>query len=433
MENPKRFFAVAAALVGGMMGSAALLNGTIDAYGLYRWAEIKGLNANKPLQAFHERIVRGADIPRLEPDALILGTSRAQIGLDPSHPDFGRAQRVYNSALSDGTPYEALRYLQHAQAQRPVKRVVVAPDFLSYAGPSRKAPDFTEERIAVDPRNRPNLLHRFSDAASTLLSLDALRSSRRTLLDQRLPSYFRPDGRRDEFTQNQRVTSEGGPRGTFLWSERDYLKNYACFEPFSSAAESSKVGGWKNSVRASENRSGAVEDFRELLAFAQGQGIEVRALTSPSHARAQLLIEAAGLWDDYERWKRELLQSLSALGIPWIEFGGADPRFTAEEVPPPGDAKSRMRWYWESSHYRKELGDIALHRVLTGEEAPGAEGFGVALTPKNLELQLARIRSELATWKAAHPADWEELRSAAQEVFAEERVHCLTRLAVAAE
>lgn len=408
-------------LVGAALTVVAGFNGIVDAYGLFRWVERTGFNANKPLQIFHERIVRGADIPRLEPDALILGTSRSQIGLTPSHPDFrAYAERVYNAALSDGSAYEALRYTQHAHAHNALKLIVVAPDFLSFGGPTQMAPDFTEDRLAVNPQGQRNIAYRFADLAASLLSLDALRASRRTLLDQRLPSYFRPDGQRDEFTQLQRLAAEGGPRPTFVWSERDDVRYYGCFEPFP-PGPSGKPSS--NGATPAHAPPGALGDFQALLAFAKANGIEVRALTSPSHVRAQLLIEAVGLWEEYERWKREMVEMTSAAGVEWIDFNGADPRFTAEEVPADGEERA-MRWYWESSHYRKELGHIVLHRVLTGSDAPEAQGFGASLTKENLEAHLERIRVELANWKNAHPKDWAELEASVAVVRPRDRVRC---------
>jgi hypothetical protein len=71
--------------------------------------------------------------------------------------------------------------------------------------------------------------------------------------------------------------------------------------------------------------------------------------------------------------------------IPLGDFSGYN-SMTTEPVPPSGDTTSRMKWYWESSHYRKELGDLVLDRLLeyegTGRAIP--VDFGILLTRDNL-------------------------------------------------
>lgn len=53
-----------------------------------------------------------------------------------------------------------------------------------------------------------------------------------------------------------------------------------------------------------------------------------------------------------------------------------------------------MRWFWESSHYRKELGDLVLDRVLNYSDPDRqiADDFGVMLTSENIERYLESIR-----------------------------------------
>jgi hypothetical protein len=68
-----------------------------------------------------------------------------------------------------------------------------------------------------------------------------------------------------------------------------------------------------------------------------------------------------------------------------------------------------MRWYWEPSHFKKELGDIVLQIVLNDRVgAPTVAGFGVRLTPASLEPHLAVTRAGDAAYRRQNPgpADW---------------------------
>lgn len=425
--QPARFLKLLVLLVLVVMSSLAFINGVVDPWGLYRWYARDGFNANKPRQIFNERIIRASDITREHPDVLLMGTSRAQVGLSPDAPAVQRlTKHALNVGFSDGTAYEALRYLQHAHAQSPVKVAVIGADFLSFSGSTRKSADFTEERLAVTADYQRHWLYRLADVPNTLLSLDALRASRRTTLEQYLPSYFYPGGRRHEHTMAARIEEQGGMHSTFLWSEHDYLREYACFRPFSAAHDKGggSIGGWKNQLAVTDKGSGAMEDFRKLVTFARQQGIKLYVYTSPSHVRSQVLVEQAGLWPQYEEWKAELVTVLAANNTPLWEFGGADPRFTAEALPAKGDTTSRMKWYWESSHFRRELGDVALERILGASEHEETRGFGVALSPSNVEQELKRVKGEIATWQAEHADEMKEMDAQAASVFAVERAKC---------
>jgi hypothetical protein len=35
-----------------------------------------------------------------------------------------------------------------------------------------------------------------------------------------------------------------------------------------------------------------------------------------------------------------------------------------EPVPPPGDRHTQMRWYWEAGHFKSELGDRLVARMM---------------------------------------------------------------------
>lgn len=379
------------------MLSTGLLCLAIDPLAIYRvFPVVEGLNAQKPRQLGHERIVRAADLVRLAPDALILGTSRAQVGLDPDAPAWaGVAARPANAAFSDGSPHEALRYLQHAHELSPVKVVVLGADYLGFVR-ERFTADFTETRLSVSPRLEPHAFFRLDDVPAALLSLDSLRLSGRTVLEQSARSYFFESGRRRPATMEARIEAQGGTRGAFWWSERDYADHYVC-------------------ARTSRLES-HLADFDALVAYCRERHIRLVVLWSPAHVRGLVLQEEAGLWPELERFKRALADRSDDFEL-W-EFGGADPRTTAEEVPPHGDEASRMDWYWESSHYRKELGDVVLARVLGKPVEPRLEGWGEPVTRRTVSLTLARVAEEVAAWKRSHPAEVAELKRMVAEARA---------------
>lgn len=392
-ERPRHFLALV--LVPSLAGVFAVgaISLAVDPLGLYRLVEPReGFNLNRPFEQGHERVVRAFALKRLAPEAVILGTSRPQVGLEPATlVELGVVGRAANSALSDGTPYEALRYLQHAWALSRPKVAIYSADKLSLLGRRRFAPDFSEDRLATTATLRAQPLWWLADAPATVLSMDALKFSRRTVLSQSsTESYFFEGGRRNPSSMAARIEEQGGARRAFQWSERDYAHSYACARP--------------------DKRSEHLADLEALARFASEHGIRLVVLSSPVHARSEVLLRTAMGEELVHHLHREVARIAFAHGAELWEFGGADPRTTGEPVPPLGDAVTRTRWYWESSHYKKELGDVVLRRLHGGETGELA-GWGERVTEATLEASMARVDAELATWRARNQGDVAELEA----------------------
>lgn len=104
----------------------------------------------------------------------------------------------------------------------------------------------------------------------------------------------------------------------------------------------------------------------------------------------------------YEQWKGDLVAMVDRLNrrqapvVLW-DFSGFS-EITSEPLPRSGD---QMRWYWEPSHYKKELGTRILEVLFGGERAPG--GFGLQLSRTNLQSVLASQRRGRGAFAARHP------------------------------
>ena len=60
-----------------------------------------------------------------------------------------------------------------------------------------------------------------------------------------------------------------------------------------------------------------------------------------------------------------------------------------------------MNNYWDSSHFKDNVGDLVLNRLFGVGEVP--EDFGVQLTQVNIEQVLADIRTQHERYRATHP------------------------------
>ena len=90
------------------------------------------------------------------------------------------------------------------------------------------------------------------------------------------------------------------------------------------------------------------------------------------------------------------------------DFSGA---YGPSLEPVPKDANAKMRWYWEPVHYKRELGDLMLNRILRDIRSPEWPGFGVNLEAGNIEAHLAGLRDLQRSYAAEHPEAIAEIRA----------------------
>jgi hypothetical protein len=143
-------------------------------------------------------------------------------------------------------------------------------------------------------------------------------------------------------------------------------------------------------------------------------GVRLIVATPPMHGLLLELLRRQGAWEVVEGWKRDLVAAAananarypSAPPIELWDFAGFW-SYNTEPVPPAADRESEMRWHWEATHFRKELGDVVLARVLAANDADTA--FGVRLDAVDLERHLAEQRAAGERWRSARPRDVELL------------------------
>jgi hypothetical protein len=152
------------------------------------------------------------------------------------------------------------------------------------------------------------------------------------------------------------------------------------------------------------------DDVRDILRLAYTRHKDLRIMINPLHARQEEVMYSSKVWPMWEDWKRTLVRlneeearRVGQAPFPIWDFSGYNV-VTVEPFPSLSDEAARMRWYWESSHYRSEAGALALARIFGGN---GVElrfkDFGLLLTSSNIEGHLEKIRSDHAQWSKSNP------------------------------
>jgi hypothetical protein len=370
-----------------------VFNVVIDPYGVFDMPRIEGVNAIKSRAGQRERLLKQYRTYSLRPSAIILGNSRAQVGFDPQHhawpPD---AKPVLNLAVPGTGLQTARMLLAHAGYAGHPKVIVLGVDFVDFRLDASSSPE-VHQTLVVEP---PNVGARLQDYISITLSLDTLLDSVLTVRAQyeTYPTSLTPAGFNPMLDYIGHAKVEGyGP--LFAQRDEENAKNY--------------LRGGKKIINPSTGTSPDFESIRALLRQACSMHAQVHMVIYPYHAHILELFHYTGLWGAFEDWKRELVKlvdseaSKSEATMRLWDFSGYS-AFTTEAVPDSTDRRSSVRWYWEAGHFKKELGDVVLDRVLgsKAEVSSDSSDFGVVLSPNNIEAHLESIRLARANYQREH-------------------------------
>jgi hypothetical protein len=385
----------------GFSAAFVFFNVAMDPYLLFEMPRISGLNARKPAVLTEQRLMKAYDAVRAVPKTLLLGNSRVDVGLDTRHPTWPAEDRpAYNLGLGGGTLYISYRYLQHVLSERHPDLVVLDLDF-EYFLTTPEASSVTdsefESRLAVTRDGRPNgrrAQRRRDDFVRAVLSLDALIDSFTTLAGN--------------------ITGESTDIAAGNWESNDrrftsVWGSYAFLEAVDLVTLRSWYGQRRNDF--------AIADLRAILDLCRSKNIRVILFIDPVHADELEILDRLGYWSEFEAWKRELVslteQYHGADGLGRIvlwDFSGYYPYCSESPI----GGRRGLRWFSESRHYTKALGDAIARRILGAGDAR----FGEQLTADSLEQHLASIREQRRLYREHHQADAQRVRDLYDAIYA---------------
>jgi hypothetical protein len=99
------------------LGVAVIIatNLVVDPFGRYNLVNIPGLNTMRTQAGTDPHLSKPAIVCRDRPEAVVIGTSRVALGIDPAHPGWGLvAGHVYNFGIPGMGLEESALTLRHA-------------------------------------------------------------------------------------------------------------------------------------------------------------------------------------------------------------------------------------------------------------------------------------------------------------------------------
>lgn len=344
-----------AILIGGV-------NYIVDPYGIYK----TNIFQNKPEQDKNIRLAKVVKVEEFKPVSISLGTSRTEYGYDPNHEYFSKPS--YNLAASGASLYENRLYLEHAIKQGNLKEVILVADWRMFNDPKMRKLDDFENSFNIE------------NIYKQLFSVDLFRSSLNTIIKQKVKSSYLENGQRDWYFNQENIDKQGGHLKIMNKDEKDYYRN----------------SNYKfNSNIYQDTQKSSFEDFRKILELCYQNNIKLDIVFGPSHIRQW---EAYDYYQDIEtwyKWKKDVVLFVEKIAKeqeknPYriMDFSIYH-ELTAETVPT--NPKEKMKYHWEASHYKKELGDIVLDRLL---DISPYKDFGVELNSQNIDIHIQKLRED---------------------------------------
>jgi hypothetical protein len=342
-------------------------NFIVDPYGLFRTVEIKGFNQQKEGVRNKVRFVKALEVSLRQPKTIIMGSSRVHDGINPDYKALKEFQPAYNYGIDMARIKEIKLYLKHAIAISNIENLILGLDFFMFNASEKLNTTFDPTLV----NNKPTFLDLYYKPLFTMTSVsDSI---------QTIKISAAQEGRKEFLTNGFR------PGDSVFYGVKDYEKLHSYTNwIFSSSKESDTL--YYSKMTLDEE---VFDDFEEIVSLCKVKNINCTLYISPAHANLDGEgIKAAGLLPIFEEWKQKIVSIAYDNHLTLWDFSGYN-SITTEPV------KTPMRYYWDSSHFKENVGNLILDRIFSDvDEYKGPNDFGVVLTPSNVKESLLKTRAD---------------------------------------
>lgn len=309
-----------------------VLNYFVNPFSIFDLERVSGVNEIKPNSSNRIGTFKKYQPIYFQPKTILVGNSRVEMGLDPEQSSLETFQPVYNLGVPGPATRGQLSYAQNVVDKSNVKIIILALDFR----------DFLDEQDRKNA-NIPHLeVNQFKDKLSAVISLDSLEASIITLFSQkedagnRLSNGFNPANEYREI-----IKAEGQ---SILFKHQLISLN-------------SKLKG-KNYDPNKIKRE--ISILNGKITEWMSNGIEVKLFINPYHKDYYKTLDENKLLYSFNTWREEIKKTffkrLNFCDFTFLGYQKSEIKITENE----------LKYFWEPTHYKKELGDIMIPMILNG-------------------------------------------------------------------
>ena len=379
--------------------SIATLNWFIDPFGMYWSPQVKGVNQVKTEAGKRSRITKAYQVHKVKPEILIVGNSRVEMGLNPKNKYF-KGKAVYNQGMPGAGIGMQVDYAINAiNNNDTIQDVVFGADFLDFLLSEKQVISFNDNKkpnnttsyaFRLNLQKNNNNIVSIKEKMAMVFSLDALNASISTTLQQKaMVSSVSSNGFNNALSYIDIMNNEG-IKPLF----RQKLQEV-------SSRLSNKL--WYVKAQEAYPYSPTFAHLGRLIERIKQKKIKLHLFINPYHYSYLYTLVDNDQWQNFKTWKYTLtLYMNKTLGDDFElwDFSGASSYIN--ETVPLTIPKQQMKWFWEPAHYKKELGDLLIERLLVGKKSKHTD-FGIKLQINNITSVLKKdeenLQSHLPHWK----------------------------------
>lgn len=372
--HSRKFVLIFLTTLVSLLSFIAAINWLIDPFNFFNHSTWENLNAVKISLDKQQRMHRAIEIARYKPTAILLGSSRPMVALNPDDFSFAGYSNVYNASFSGANIEEITAYFEHALYHQPhLKLAVIGIDLFAFGKYRDPQKDFSLKFLKGGLMSCDRIF-------SILFSKKGLMSSYETWKENQKGSAI------PFFLKNGQTNPDSLPiisHEELEEKDLEYLKIV-----FSS------VSGYLDY----EFDDRKIEMLRSLVNKCRKHEIDLKLFLCPTKAVYWEALYSKDLWTVFEEFKKRL-----CCIHPIWDFSGYN-CVTTEMI---DDLKDPL--YYECSHFRPRVGKMIIERLFGTSQA--RPDFGYYLTPDDVEAAMNQIRVDREKWLQKNPPILKKLGS----------------------
>jgi hypothetical protein len=350
-----------------LCSAVAVFNYIVDPYAVYHFKNADSERLSRVEQFYRMRLSKPWQLPQIKPTAAVIGTSRTG-SISPNHPSWPE-QQSFNLSVPGMTPYELLRFIEHAQANGPLDKLTIGLDFdVFVSAEPHTRPGFVEARMEQQRGISESLRYgwqRAKDISNTLLSIEALSLSIAAISDADEPGrrYYH-DG--SWVKAKTRLTGRSGM--TFVGKGR--------------------VMAFRDKALDLEKN---IALLGQILSFCHQHNIDTRLFVTPEHVFLIDLWSRLGyqeLWVEFHRAliaiNRDIARDMGQAAFPLWGFNDLE-KFVDEPIAEAG--KGLQSHFVDGAHFQKSFGGAIMDGVWDE-----STGIGARLDRERLDLYMVKVQ-----------------------------------------